>query len=577
MTTILGDVCLTTFRGERPTREADFERILERISTAFSGSRWDRVSMHVDLALSEMLTFCCVDQVAIFELLPDRGDAYLRNVASSEDLVPPPDLLSYRDWFPWAFRHVVMGQRVLRILQLDELVPEAAADKVGFHALGLRSLLHIPLRVEGEVRFIMAVARSCPTTEWPDRLVRHVKVLGEILTHATARAEAAAAIAANEHDVRDALGTVHLGRWRWDVAADTLDLSDEAKHILGTDVHRHSEFMDFVAPADRAQFAASLEQARANPGVRYSVRFGIHTCGGETRTIQQWHEVMFPGRRTERLFATVQDVSALRDNEEEMTELRAHKWHSARVTQTALLVASLAHELSQPLAAILNNAQAGLRFLNNGLLSPEEMRDILTDIVASNRKAGDVMSALRAMLRRQHTTRGIFDGAEVVRDVLALVRSELMTEQIEVEASLAPHCLMNADKIQIEQVLLNLVMNSIDSMRGIRATARKLAITLTLSGDDHVELSVQDTGTGIPASKLDKVFEAFWTTKQKGLGMGLSVCRAIVESYGGRIWCESSAAGNVTFRLKLPLAADEVTGPSEAATARARSDGRARM
>jgi signal transduction histidine kinase len=88
---------------------------------------------------------------------------------------------------------------------------------------------------------------------------------------------------------------------------------------------------------------------------------------------------------------------------------------------------------------------------------------------------------------------------------------------------------------------------------------------------------VQDTGTGIPASKLDKVFEAFWTTKQKGLGMGLSVCRAIVESYGGRIWCESSAAGNVTFRLKLPLAADEVTGPSEAATARARSDGRARM
>src|SRR5689334_17262810 len=125
MTTTLGDVCLTTFEGDRRAREADFEHILERISTAFSGSRWDRVSMHVDLALPEILAFCCVDQVAVFELLRDRSDAYLRNVASAKDLVPPPDLFSYRDWFPWSFRHVAIAEKVLRISQLDELVPEA--------------------------------------------------------------------------------------------------------------------------------------------------------------------------------------------------------------------------------------------------------------------------------------------------------------------------------------------------------------------------------------------------------------------------------------------------------------------
>jgi len=211
------------------------------------------------------------------------------------------------------------------------------------------------------------------------------------------------------------------------------------------------------------------------------------------------------------------------------------------------------------------------------------MRDILTDIVASNRKAGEVMSALRAMLRRQHTTRAIFEGADAVHDVLALVRSELMTEQIEVETSLAPQCFMNADKAQIEQVLLNLVMNSIDSMRGMRGAARKLSIALGPVGDRQVQVSVVDTGLGIPRSKLDKVFEAFWTTKKKGLGMGLSVCRAIVESYGGRIWCESSAAGDVAFRFKLPLAEEheaglvEMSGTGAAAEARAHVRNRSQL
>jgi signal transduction histidine kinase len=229
------------------------------------------------------------------------------------------------------------------------------------------------------------------------------------------------------------------------------------------------------------------------------------------------------------------------------------------VTQTTLLVASLAHELSQPLAAILNNTQAGLRFLKNGALTTEEMRDILTDIVASNRRASEVLSALRAMLRRQNTTRITFDAADAVRDVLTLVRSELMTEQIDVEPMLTPQCWISADKTQIEQVILNLVMNSIDALRGRPGTERKLSIALEALDDREVQITVKDSGRGIPAGKFDKVFEAFWTTKKTGLGMGLSVCRAIVESYGGRIWCESNKGGEVTFRFKLPMAQEEAS------------------
>jgi signal transduction histidine kinase len=229
-----------------------------------------------------------------------------------------------------------------------------------------------------------------------------------------------------------------------------------------------------------------------------------------------------------------------------------------------LLVASLAHELCQPLAAILNNAQAGLRFLKRGMGTAETIEEILRDIVASNRKANEVLGALRAMLRRQTTVRVIFDAAEAVTDVLALVRSELMTEQIEVETALQSGCWVDADKTQIEQVVLNLVMNSIDAMRGEGKHARRLWLTVSAATEGSVEVAVQDSGPGIALEQRPKIFEAFWTTKQKGLGMGLSLCRAIVESYGGRIWCETNESRGVTFRFKLPLAAPPTQSAGEA-------------
>jgi signal transduction histidine kinase len=182
------------------------------------------------------------------------------------------------------------------------------------------------------------------------------------------------------------------------------------------------------------------------------------------------------------------------------------------------------------------------------------MQEILTDIVASNKRASEVLSALRAMLRRQNTTRITFDAADAVYDVLRLVRSELMSELIEVKTSLASECYLSADKTQIEQVLLNLVMNSIDAMRGRHDGKRRLELSLYAGEKGEVQFAVKDSGRGIPAEEFARVFEAFWTTKMKGLGIGLPVCRAIVESYQGRIWCENNDADGVTFRLILPSA-----------------------
>jgi signal transduction histidine kinase len=551
----LPECCCNERAGEQCTPDTTFENVLGRISTVFAGAHWDRVGANVDLALSEILGLCFADQVGLFQVMPDMKSACLRHLAQVFGSSELPARFGYGEWFPWAFTQVVARAQVLAVTQ-DNIGSEGATDKASMHSLGLASLLHIPLAVEGKVRFVLLVASNQSTLRWSERCVTRFRALGEILAHAISRAEAAAALVATQHDARDALGVVHLGRWEWDVGAGKLYLSDEAKHVLGANLATFDRLVEVVAPADRAALVRSIERARNHPGVRFTTRYALCAPGGETRVIQQWHELMFPGERTARLFATVLDVTALRDIEQEMTELRAHKWHSARVAQATLLVASLAHELTQPLAAILNNAQAGLRFLKNDELNADEMRDILTDIVASDRRAGEVLSALRAMLRRQRTTRITFDAADAVRDVLALVRSELMTEQIPVESSLPPQCWVSADKTQIEQVILNLVMNSIDAMRG-QNSAKKLWIGIEALADREVQVSVRDSGRGVPAGKLDKVFEAFWTTKKKGLGMGLSVCRAIVESYGGRIWCESNRSGEVIFTFKLPTAVEE--------------------
>ena len=532
--------------------ETAFEPLFMRISTRLAGAQWHEVGAEVDLGLHSMLGFCCVDQVSIFGVLEGNAGAYLRHVASIPDLPSVPDHFSYGERYPWAFSKVVLRGQVMRCTRADELPAQGATDRGSMRELALTSALHIPLLIEGKVRFVLTAACSRRAAVWPERCVRRLQAFGEIFAHAISRAEAVGALLASQHDARDMLDVTHLGRWEWDIGADELQLSDEAKHILGADVPTICNLLELVQAGDRAAFAQSLDGARAHPGVRFKTRYATLTPAGETRVIQQWHEVLFPGERTSRLMATVQDVTSISKTEGEVAALREHQWHSARVAQTTLLVASLAHELCQPLAAMLNNAQAGLRFLNRGALDLNEIRDILTDIVASNRKANEVLGALRAMLRRQHTTRITFDAADVVHDVLALVRSELMSEQIEVETVLAPGCYLNADKTQIGQVLLNLIMNSIDAMRGSR-TARSLKLTVRTTGDSHVEIAVRDCGRGIASDKHPKIFEAFWTTKEKGLGMGLPLCRAIIESYGGRIWCEDNEVHGVTFRFRLPL------------------------
>lgn len=248
-------------------------------------------------------------------------------------------------------------------------------------------------------------------------------------------------------------------------------------------------------------------------------------------------------------------AGALRRNEQELEELRTRQWHGERVVQTGVLVASLAHELSQPLTATLSNAQAGLRFLAADTVDLSEIRDILADIVSDNKRATEMIESLRLMLRRQRTRRRVVDAARIVYDASALVRSELNRRQVMLETACAEGCTVLADPAQLLQVLLNLATNAMEAMEQTAAGERRLRLDVSCSPACEVLISVRDSGPGFTADGLERVFDAFRTTKSGGTGMGLAISRSIVESHGGRLQVERKVGPGATFVVSLPLAA----------------------
>jgi len=186
----------------------------------------------------------------------------------------------------------------------------------------------------------------------------------------------------------------------------------------------------------------------------------------------------------------------------------------------------------------------------------EEIRAILTDIIHDDKRAAMVISGLRSMLRRREIPRETISLAEEIRMVLNLVHSEMLGLQVDLRLRLDSDCMVSANRAQIQQVLLNLFMNALQAMQDEPAGQRNLEITLTSTAAGEAMLAVRDSGPGIPEEMHASVFEAFWTTKPEGLGIGLAICRSIVESHGGRLWLTANPDRGTTFHIAVPLAAD---------------------
>jgi signal transduction histidine kinase len=243
---------------------------------------------------------------------------------------------------------------------------------------------------------------------------------------------------------------------------------------------------------------------------------------------------------------------AFHESELQLQEQRRESAHLSRVAILGELSGALAHELNQPLTAILSNAQAAQRILENEPASNPEVREILTDIVAEDKRAGEVIRRLRALLKKGETQLQPLDLNDVANDALELARADCVSRRVTLQRELAPSLPeVLGDRVQLQQVLLNLIVNACDAMRD-NAQDNKIVIATASQDDGAVQVSVSDSGHGIRDAQMDRLFEPFFTTKDQGLGLGLTICRSIAGAHGGKLWAVNNSISGATFCMSLP-------------------------
>ena len=265
--------------------------------------------------------------------------------------------------------------------------------------------------------------------------------------------------------------------------------------------------------------------------------------------------------RVEAALVISRDITEQTIASEALGEAQAQLAHVTRVTTLGEVTASLAHEVNQPLAAIVNNANACLGLLPSGG-DLEEVREALADIVSDGERASAIIERVRGLAKRSSEHKVPLRLTDVVADVLALAAAESATRRVAIATDVGPDLpVVLGDRVQLQQVLLNLLVNGMDAMSAVAEGERRLEIrgrADTQDGAPAALLSVEDRGIGLEAGQADSVFEAFYTTKPHGMGMGLAISRSIIEAHGGRLWAQSNEGPGATFAFSLPAASADV-------------------
>ena len=255
--------------------------------------------------------------------------------------------------------------------------------------------------------------------------------------------------------------------------------------------------------------------------------------------------------------ALIASLSEQKRAEEALREAQADLAHVTRVTTLGEIAASIAHEVNQPLAAVVANAEACLRWLDRGTPDLDAARRSVEWIIDDGNRAGEVIRRVRALANKSDIEKAPLDINDVVKEVIALVQGELVSHRVSLRMEFAPALpVVPADRVQLQQVVINLVMNGIEAMQSVTDRPRELLIRSLQDETQQVLLSVTDCGVGISAENADRLFNAFFTTKTNGMGMGLSICRSIIEAHGGRLWVSANLPHGATFQFTLPVSAN---------------------
>jgi PAS domain S-box-containing protein len=352
----------------------------------------------------------------------------------------------------------------------------------------------------------------------------------------------------------------HTGSWAFNVATRQMIHSSEEHHrMFGFEPEKGmpvwEDWIRRIHPEDRERAIQTMRQ-KLRERRDYELHFRIVLPDGTIKYIRALgHPVLNPSGDLGEFVGTSIDMTERKRLEEVRLDAQNKLGHANRVTTMGHLTASIAHEVNQPIAASVTNAQAALRWLDSQPPDLNEVRQALARIVKDGNRAGDVVGRIRDLIKKRPPRQDRLEINATIREVIDLTHGEAVKSGVSVQTELTDGLpLIQGDRVQLQQVMLNLIINAVEAMSGVEKGSRELLISSAKAEFGGVLVAVRDSGPGLPPATLEHLFDAFYTTKSGGMGIGLSICRSIIEAHGGRVWATSNAPRGAVFQLNLPCA-----------------------
>jgi len=529
-----------------------FEQLLSDMISRFSGTSSDHLDAEMQRSLKKIIELLQVDRIWLMTMTGDSASWQITHAACAEGIPPFPlqaDLP--KSLFPWLFGKIVDQREVVSVGSIKDLPLEADIDRESLKKWGIQSFINIPI-VRGKIISCVSMTTDQSERDWPEEYISRVKLIGDALFNAVERKKMA-------ERVRKA---VEEWQCTFDSIPDTIMILDRNLKIRRHNAAAASFFKRPTEEITGRQCHHLMHGTNEPPlecpaikslGTRSHQENEVYDAErNATYQISSDPIIDRQGQITQ-IVHRIKDITKRRNAEAEARQHMEEIAHVTRISMMGELTTALAHEINQPLTAILSNAEAAVRFLSQESPDIGEIRLIFNDIIRDNRRARDIVQKVRSLAKKDKVHETLLDLNGVIREILTMVRGDAILLNLSITTDFSPSpALVTADRIQLQQVILNLLMNSGYALRNIASGQRKIIVRTAMPDSRTVKVIVKDFGTGIDENNIARLFDPFYTTKAEGLGVGLSISQRIIQAHGGAIEASNNPEGGATFAFTLP-------------------------